>query len=158
MLDTIENVESLAEFKKILENNPGMVIVKFGAEWCKPCKTVEPSVKKWFSSMPNTVQTVLIDVDESFELYAYMKTKRMIRGIPAILMYMKGNTDYTYDDSVSSSNLTEVDAFFQRCLSKCKVPVKMPFSVPTPPTQSKPPAEDTSNNVISSSADITLEI
>lgn len=140
MLDTIVNVESLADFKKILENNPGMVIVKFGADWCKPCKSIEPSVKKWFASMPDTIQTVLLDVDESFELYAYMKTKRMIRGIPAILMYLKGNTDYTYDDSVSSSNLAEVDAFFQRCLNKNKGPVKMPFPVSTPP---KPPVDTT---------------
>ena len=101
MLETIHNVESLAEFREILEKNPGQVIIKFGAEWCKPCKQIEGLVTSWFQKMPDTVQTVLIDVDESFELYAYMKTKKMIRGIPAILMYVKGNTNLRSEEHTS---------------------------------------------------------
>ena len=138
MLETIEKIESLAEFKTILENNPGQIIIKFGAEWCKPCQTVEPLVKKWFAAMPDTVQTILIDVDECFELYAYMKSRRMIHGIPAILMYLKGNTDFIYDDSVASSKAADIDAFFNRCLGRNKTPVKMPFPVKAPQSNSVP--------------------
>lgn len=127
-METIEGIESLDHFKQLLANNPGQVIIKFGADWCKPCKQIEKQVLEWFKKMPNTVQTVLVDVDESFEIYAYMKSRKMIRGIPMILMYLKGNLEYTYDDSVSGSNPAEIDMFFQRCLKKKTVfPSNVPF-------------------------------
>lgn len=118
MLETIENIESLDQFKQILENNPGLVIIKFGAEWCKPCQTIESHVLKWFEKMPDTIQTVLIDVDESFELYAFMKSKKMIQGIPAILMYEKGNVNYVFDDNVAGAKIDDINSFFKRCLDK----------------------------------------
>lgn len=138
MLPTIEGIESLADFRDLLENNPGQIIIKFGADWCKPCKQIEQQVLSWFKKMPDTVQTVLLDVDESFEVYAYMKSRKMVRGIPAILMYVKGNTNYVYDDSVAGSNSSEIDMFFQRCLNKKTAPLTMPFPVriPVPPTNS----------------------
>jgi thioredoxin-like negative regulator of GroEL len=140
-METIHGIESLQDFKNILENNPGQVIIKFGAEWCKPCKQIEGQVVSWFSKMPDTVQTVLVDVDESFEVYAYMKSRKMIRGIPAILMYLKGNTEYTYDDSVSGSNAAEIDMFFQRCLNKKTVfASNMPFPIRLPQAPTPAPA------------------
>ena len=129
-METIHGIESLDQFKTILENNPGQVIIKFGAEWCKPCQQIEQQVLGWFSKMPATVQTVLVDVDESFEIYAYMKSRKMIRGIPVILMYLKGNREYTYDDSVAGSNTAEIDMFFQRCLNKKVTPASnLPFPI-----------------------------
>lgn len=145
-METIQGIDSLDHFKQILANNPGQVIIKFGADWCKPCKQIEKQVLAWFEKMPNTVQTVLVDVDESFEIYAYMKSRKMIRGIPMILMYLKGNMEYTFDDSVSGSNPTEIDMFFQRCLNKKTVlPSNMPFPlrVSAPPTVNNPVDEST---------------
>lgn len=114
MLPTQHEIASLVDFKSLLEDNPGWVIIKFGAEWCKPCQRIESRVLEWFRCMPNTIQTVLVDIDESFEVYAYMKNKRMIQGIPAILAYQQGNLNYVFDHSVASSHPGEVDAFFQR--------------------------------------------
>ena len=116
MLDTITTIENLNEFNELLSINPGLLIVKFGAEWCGPCKKVETDVKKWFERMPNNVQTVMLDIDESFELYAYLKNKKMLKGIPAILMYKKDNKSYIFDDAVNTSNLDEINDFFMRCV------------------------------------------
>lgn len=116
MLKIIDDVVSLQGFRDLLSTNPGLLIVKFGAEWCGPCKTIEHNVQTWFQCMPDNVQCVMIDVDESFELYAFMKTKKMFKGIPAILMYKKGNLNYVFDDGVNTSDKREVEAFFQRCL------------------------------------------
>jgi len=67
--------------------------------------------------MPETVQCVSVDVDESFEVYAYLMKKKMVAGVPAILMYCRGNETFVCDDSVTGANLTEIDAFFGRCLA-----------------------------------------
>jgi hypothetical protein len=39
----------------------------------------------------------------------------MVNGIPVILMYKKGNTSFTPDDSVTGADPTQLDAFFKRC-------------------------------------------
>ena len=44
-----------------------------------------------------------------------MKSKKMVNGIPAILMYRKGNTSFIPDDSVSGSSPVDLDNFFRRC-------------------------------------------
>lgn len=116
MPEIIEHIGSLQGLKTILEENPGMVFIKFSADWCKPCQKIKSHVEQWFIRMPDTVQVVTVDIDEDFEVYAFMKNKRMLNGIPAILMYRKGNVDIAYDEIVSSSNIQHVDEFFAKCM------------------------------------------
>ena len=118
MLPLITEIPSMKAFGELLEKNPGVVIIKFGAEWCAPCKKVEGLVHEWFNMMPDTVQCVLIDVDESFELYAFMKNKKMMQGIPAILGYHRGNLSYVPSDSIVGADPVQIKLFFERCLSK----------------------------------------
>ena len=122
MNSTKLGIENLQEFKNILDNNKGIIIIKLGAEWCKPCCSIEPLIKTWFNKMNliNSVQTVLVDIDENFEFYSYLKNKKMLKGIPAILMYKKGNCSYICDDSVNNSNVQEIDNFFRRCIEITK--------------------------------------
>lgn len=117
-LPTIENIENLPRFAEILRENPGIVIIKFGAEWCGPCKKIEQQVHAWFDRMPPAIQTVMVDVDESFEVYGFLKTKKMLNGIPAILCYDKGNLNYVPNDTAIGSDPTQIDLLFNRCLSK----------------------------------------
>ena len=111
----ITNFESRHEFLKLLELNPGLVIVKLGAEWCGPCQKIKPLLESFFASSPDNVVCADIDVDESFDFYAYLKTKKMVNGIPVILCYKKGNTSYIPDDSITGADFKELDAFFRRC-------------------------------------------
>ena len=39
--------------------------------------------------MSNNIRTVTLDIDKSFDVYAALKNKKMLNGIPAILMYKK---------------------------------------------------------------------
>lgn len=115
ILDTIENVKEFADY---LTSNPGLIVIKFGAEWCKPCKTIEKQVADWYSVMPENVQCFKLDVDECFEFYAFLKTKKMVNGVPAILCYDRGNVGYIPSDSILGADKAGIDAFFQRCVKK----------------------------------------
>ena len=103
------------EFIGILKINPGLVIIKLGATWCGPCKQIAHIVEAFFASSPPNVICADIDVDESIDLYSYLKQKRMVNGIPVMLMYKRGNVSFVPDDSVTGSDPAHLDAFFKRC-------------------------------------------
>ena len=103
------------DFVNLLEVNPGLIIIKFGATWCGPCKIIAPVVNGFFALSPNDVVCADIDVDESFDVYVYLKSKKMVNGIPVILCYKKGNNTYIPDDSVTGAEPNALDAFFKRC-------------------------------------------
>jgi thiol:disulfide interchange protein len=116
MLDIIYGIENLEAFKQLLETNPGLLFIKFTADWCVPCKKIKEHTDAWFARLPDNTQVVIVDIDESFEVYAFLKNKKMVAGIPAILMYYQGNLNYPFDESVSSSDKNMVDKFFNKCL------------------------------------------
>jgi len=111
----ISNFESREEFLNLLKVNPGLIIVKLGATWCGPCKKIAPIVEAFFANSPANVICADIDVDESIDLYAYLKQKRMVNGIPVMLMYKRGNLNFAPDDSVTGADPNHLDAFFKRC-------------------------------------------
>lgn len=116
MPEYFEEIGNSDEFSQELANNPGMIIVKFGAEWCGPCKKIEALVKNRMLQLPSNYKCFIIDIDECFELYAFLKTKRMVNGIPSILAWKSGNMSTIPDAVVTSSKDAEVEAFFQKCL------------------------------------------
>jgi thiol-disulfide isomerase/thioredoxin len=105
------------EFKKIQnELSNEMVIIKFGATWCGPCKKIKALCEEWFSKLPSNVILFDIDIDETMELYMAFKKYKMVNGIPAILaFYSKKENWYIPDDSVSGGDLSGVNSFFIRC-------------------------------------------
>ena len=107
---------SRSEFEELLRQNPGKVVLKFGATWCGPCKVIDPLVNQWFSKMPDTVKCATIDVDDSFDLYGALKSKRQINGIPAILCFNKGNLSYIPDMNVVGADTNQVNMFFKQVL------------------------------------------
>lgn len=111
----ISTFSSRQEFLNVLQLNPGLVIVKLGAEWCGPCKKIKPVLEAFFASSPANVVCADIDVDESFDFYAALKSKKMVNGIPVILCYKKGNVNLFPDDSVTGADPVQLDAFFKRC-------------------------------------------
>ena len=40
-------------FSEILNKNPGILVIKIGAAWCKPCQAIKPIVDAFFASSPS---------------------------------------------------------------------------------------------------------
>jgi len=111
----ISSFSSRDEFIQLLKVNPGLVIVKLGASWCGPRKQIAHIVEAFFASSPANVICADIDVDHSIDLYAYLKQKRMVNGIPVMLMYVRGNVSFAPNDSVTGADPGQLNAFFKRC-------------------------------------------
>jgi thiol-disulfide isomerase/thioredoxin len=105
-------------FMKYLQNNKEAFIIKFGAEWCSPCKKIEGLVKENMNKLPNNVTCAIVDVDENFEIYAFFKNKKILHGIPAIFAYKKGNVTHIPDDLVVGADENEISIFFQKYMNE----------------------------------------
>jgi len=114
-LPLITELSDLEAFKQCLIKNPGYFIIKLGAEWCGPCKKVEQLVNSCMEQAPENVQCAIIDVDEAFELFGFLRTKKMVNGIPAILAYKQGNLNYVPDDAVLGADPNQIAMLFARC-------------------------------------------
>jgi hypothetical protein len=106
-------------FKGLLEYNSQQnkhTILKLTATWCRPCQTIKALALQEIGKLATPfIECYEIDVDESFDFYAFMKQKKMVNGIPVFLLYKKGNVGYIPDDSVTGSNPPDIQAFFERC-------------------------------------------
>jgi thiol-disulfide isomerase/thioredoxin len=106
------------EFQTILDNNEGIVIIKFGATWCNPCKTIAPFVKEMVNKLPNTFTVYDLDIDDNFEVYAFLKSKKMVSGIPTLLAYYRENKSFASSQCVSGTDENAYKQFFIKCISE----------------------------------------
>ena len=142
--EIISEIADRNAFLNLLQLNPGLIIITLGAEWCGPCKAIEHVVHAFFATSPAEVVCADIDVDNSFDFYAFLKSKKMVNGIPVMLCYKKGNTNFIPDDSVTGADPAALNTFFKRCgthllnvqkafppsqLKKISIPQTLPKSV-----------------------------
>jgi thiol-disulfide isomerase/thioredoxin len=106
---------SVGNFMSALQTNQGLVLVKFGATWCKPCRLIDDIVYKYFKSTPENVTCAILDIDDNIDLYGYLKKKKVTHGIPVILCYMRGSLDIMPIDSVTGADMFLLHSFFARC-------------------------------------------
>lgn len=111
----VSEIANRQAFFHLLEHNPGLIIIKLGAQWCPGCITIEKPIHGFFASSPQEVVCADIDVDQCFDFYAFLKSKKMVNGIPVILCYKKGNNTFIPDDSHTGSDAQGLHNFFTRC-------------------------------------------
>lgn len=118
MLPIITEIHDRVHFAQILRENPGALIIKFGADWCGPCRMIEKDVLKLMNLMPDKVQCAIIDIDKCVDVYSFLKSKKMVNGVPVVLVYYKGNLNYIPDDRVVGANINEISILFNNAFKK----------------------------------------
>jgi thioredoxin-like negative regulator of GroEL len=73
-------------FQARVIEQPGVVIVKFGAEWCPPCRSMHSSLKELQRRRAGELRILEIDIDEKPELASHYG----IRAIPHTLLFVNG--------------------------------------------------------------------
>ena len=79
------------------------------AEWCKPCKKIEPILREKIESLEGKVRMVKLNIDD----YPQLSTGLNIRSIPAVFLIYKGNIVDTFS-GVPETKL--IDEFFNTAL------------------------------------------
>ena len=105
---------TLQDFKLAIASNLGVLIVKFGATWCGPCRQVEPLIHSAMSQAPENVQCAIVDIDEAIDIYGFLKSKKVVVGVPTILVYYSENQNYIPNDVVVGADPKQISALFVR--------------------------------------------
>jgi len=77
------HVESEEHRQKFISNNE-VVVLKFGAEWCGPCKKIEPEYKKLAENKKEII-FLSEDIDDDFE-----GNHEIIKSIPCFHFFKNG--------------------------------------------------------------------
>jgi thioredoxin-like negative regulator of GroEL len=101
--------------QQLLPNNPGIILIKLGADWCGPCKKIKETVHGFFAQSPPEVICADINVDKCPKFYTFLQSRKMVNGIPVLLCYIKGNNTWIPDDSITGADPIELHNFFTRC-------------------------------------------
>ena len=64
----------------------GVVLVDFGAEWCHPCKQLDPIVEELAGEWQGKVKVVKLDIDENVDT----TMKYGVMGVPTLILFKDG--------------------------------------------------------------------
>lgn len=84
MADIIEITQETFKTEVLESDRP--VLVDFSAEWCGPCKMLDPIVKQLASEWQEKVKVVKIDADQNPEILMQFN----VLGIPTLLFFVNG--------------------------------------------------------------------
>lgn len=95
----VEMIESNEKWDSLLTENPSMTIIcKFTADWCKPCKGIQPLFESLSTSFVD-VKFVTVDVDVLEDVAA---TYRIV-SLPTIVAIRDGRVVDKYSGSDESA-------------------------------------------------------
>ena len=119
MPDIIDDI-CTNDLKKMIDNldKDKIIILRFTATWCGPCKGIDGICSNYFNVCNSNIQPIVIDVDETIELFMQYKRSKMLKGIPALYAYYGSNKQdpwYVPNDSVNTGDQKQVIEFFNRC-------------------------------------------
>ena len=98
-------------FQTEVVDQPIPVLVKFGAEWCGPCRAMEPTLAELSKTMDGRVKIVDIDVDK----YPQLAKHYQVSSIPRLFLLDHGKI---VSDRVGADSQDGLERWIAASLSK----------------------------------------
>jgi len=75
-----------SNFGAMVHSGEGPVLVDFGAEWCPPCKAMEPVLSSLADDFQGRARVAKLNVDHNPEITAQYQ----VRNLPTFLLFQNG--------------------------------------------------------------------
>ncbi len=77
---------NIQDFEREVVQAGGAVLVDFGAEWCHPCKQLDPIVEELAKAWDGKVKVMKVDIDAN----ADTAMKYGVMGVPTLILFVDG--------------------------------------------------------------------
>ncbi len=85
MSDKILHVSD-SDFDEVVLKGDGPVLVDYWAEWCGPCKMIDPILHELADEYGDKIKIAKVNIDEN----QLITTRFKIRGIPTLMIFENG--------------------------------------------------------------------
>lgn len=79
------------------------VLVDFWAEWCEPCKRMDPLLKELAGELTGKLKVAKVNV----EAHPAIANQFRVRGLPTFMMFKNGQVHSTQIGAISKSQLAQ---------------------------------------------------
>ena len=90
-------------FQELIEGGTP-VLVDFFAEWCGPCKMMQPILEDTAKQLGGKVKILKVDVDRN----PLAASKFQVRGVPTLILFSKGEVVWRQSGVVPAQQLVQL--------------------------------------------------
>ena len=89
---------------KDLINAPQPVLVDFYADWCGPCKAMNPVIKEVAQSVQGKARVIKVDIDKSDEA----ARSYGVQAVPTFILFKNGKIVWRHSGMIDKNSLLNV--------------------------------------------------
>lgn len=93
----------MKEFSELIQSELP-VFIDFYAEWCAPCKTMEPEVDRLAKHFSDKVKVVKVNID----IYLQEALKYQVRGVPTLVILKEGRVIWQHPGTLSFEQMKNI--------------------------------------------------
>lgn len=101
-MSSFVNINDASFEQEVLRSNMP-VLVEFGAEWCGPCRQIEPILEQLAGEWKGKVRLAKVDVDESVKTVMQYQ----VMGVPTLILFVSGEACQRVSGSQPRERLVE---------------------------------------------------